>query len=103
MPRDQARRLLLRCALVDGLIDTVMAYKQRHRLGRFAEKHDEEMESASEVVDIPVGSRCEVESTEEGLHKRGTVRYVGKTKFGQNGTIWVGVEYDEPFGKNDGS
>jgi tubulin-folding cofactor B len=51
-------------------------------------------------VDIPVGSRCEIESNEPGLRKRGTVRYVGTTKFSKG--TWVGVEYDEPLGKNDG-
>ena len=58
---------------------------------------------AARAVHIPVGARCQVESTEEDFHKRGTVRFVGPTKFGSGGGIWVGIEYDEPIGKNDGS
>ncbi|KIP02302.1 hypothetical protein PHLGIDRAFT_96132 [Phlebiopsis gigantea 11061_1 CR5-6] len=82
--------------------DTVLAYKQRHKIGRFAEK-DQPEQHASPEISIPVGSRCEVETTEEGFHKRGTVRFVGLTKFGTGEGIWVGIEYDEPIGKNDGS
>ena len=53
-------------------------------------------------VDIPIGAWCEVESEEESLHKHGTVRFVRPTKFNTTG-VWVGVEYDEPIGHNDGS
>ncbi|KAF9779318.1 tubulin-folding cofactor B [Thelephora terrestris] len=81
--------------------DTVLAYKQRQKLGRFAEKADEEQQETEEDVNIQVGSRCQIESTEPGFHKRGTVRFVGKPKFSHG--VWVGVEYDEPIGKNDGS
>ncbi|KAJ7102985.1 tubulin-folding cofactor B [Mycena crocata] len=81
--------------------DTVLAYKQRNKVGRFAPK-DETSKPVAEVK-IDVGSRCEVESSEPGLSKRGTVRFVGPTSFGNGEGIWVGVEYDEPMGKNDGS
>ncbi|CAL1714440.1 unnamed protein product [Somion occarium] len=82
--------------------DTVLAYKQRNKIGRFAEK-EAEIEKPLPKIDIPIGARCEVETSETDLHKRGTVRFVGPTKFGNGEGIWVGIEYDEPMGKNDGS
>jgi tubulin-folding cofactor B len=88
--------------LVSSHPDSVLAYKQRQKVGRFAEKA-EPTTSPAMTVDIPIGSRCEVESIEPGLHKRGTVRYVGPTEFGSAGGVWIGIEYDEPMGKNDGS
>lgn len=80
----------------------MLAYKQRHKIGRFAESGEPSPKPLHEV-NIPVGARCEVETAEEGFHKRGTVRFVGQTKFGTGEGIWVGIEYDEPIGKNDGS
>ncbi|KAH9479275.1 Tubulin-folding cofactor B [Psilocybe cubensis] len=80
--------------------DTVLAYKQRNKIGRFAPQNSTP-EPERPSVNVPIGSRCEVESAEAGLSKRGTVRFCGPTKFSQG--TWVGVEYDEPFGKNDGS
>ncbi len=82
--------------------DSVLAYKQRHKIGRFADQAAEEpVQTEPEAVDIPVGARCEIETTVEDFKKRGTVRYVGTTDFAKG--AGVGVEYDEPFGKNDGS
>jgi tubulin-folding cofactor B len=40
-------------------------------------------------------------STNTVQNKRGHVRYIGGTKFG-NG-LWIGVELEAKFGKNDGS
>ena len=82
--------------------DTVLAYKQLHKVGRFAPPPlpPSDPLKVQTAVEIPLNSPCEVVSREEGLHKRGAVRFVGPTKFGKG--VWVGVEYDEPMGKNDG-
>ncbi|PRW56915.1 tubulin folding cofactor B [Chlorella sorokiniana] len=50
-----------------------------------------------EAAAISVGARCEVEGG-----KRGVVRYVGRCE-GLPLGWWIGVQYDEPVGKNDGS
>jgi tubulin-folding cofactor B len=97
--------------------DTVLAWKKRNQLGRFAAADgasndntsmakQEEIELA-EIADrgIKVGARCQIT---EGS-RRGTVRYVGKipeitgSVSQQAQLYWVGVEIDEPLGKNDGS
>jgi tubulin-specific chaperone B len=48
--------------------------------------------------DLHVGVRCQVGDDET---KRGWIRFVGDTEFAPG--VWVGIEYDEPRGKNDGS
>ncbi|XP_022153874.1 tubulin-folding cofactor B [Momordica charantia] len=48
-------------------------------------------------ANIKVGDRCEVEPGE----KRGVVKFVGRAESLAPG-FWVGVQYDEPLGKNDG-
>ena len=70
-------------------------------MGRFAPPLETPLPATSNV-DIPVGARCEVESAEEGLHKRGTTRFVGQMSFAGGG-VWGSVEYDEPIGRSDGS
>ena len=75
--------------------DTVLAYKQRNKIGRFADKTTEGTEQVQHI-DIPLGARCEVESSEEDFRKRGTVRFVGPTEFAKG--VWVGVEYDQAVG-----
>lgn len=53
---------------------------------------------AAAVASHPLGSRCEVSPG----GKRGAVRFVGAVPSLPAGP-WVGVEYDEPVGKNDGT
>ncbi|GAQ82952.1 Alpha-tubulin folding cofactor B [Klebsormidium nitens] len=48
---------------------------------------------------IKVGNRCEVDPGA----KRGEVMFVGNNCKGLPPGYWVGVKYDEPVGKNDGS
>ncbi|KAF9111259.1 hypothetical protein BGX27_005174 [Mortierella sp. AM989] len=88
--------------------DTVLAFKKRNNLGRFndatsdtssASAQDRAFEEAAK--NIKVDDRCEVDVGGAALKRRGTVRYIGKTEF-QPG-LWVGVQYDEPLGKNNGT
>eukprot|EP00039_Didymoeca_costata_P001459 m.52711 g.52711 ORF g.52711 m.52711 type:complete len:240 (+) comp10812_c0_seq6:172-891(+) len=86
---------------------TVRAYKERNKMGRFnpeiKAKMEEtaaqkEVEGEEEAKSMSIGDRCEV--TVGGV-KRGEIMYIGKPEF-QKGW-WIGVKYDEPLGKNDGS
>ncbi|GAA5882052.1 hypothetical protein JCM3774_005123 [Rhodotorula dairenensis] len=84
--------------------DTVLAYKKRNQLGRFAPTASPGPEATPAIPsNLVPGARCQV-SLSEVLHRRGTVRFVGPTEFGaKDASIWVGVEWDEPVGKNDGT
>ena len=85
--------------------DAVLAFKQRNKLGRFDPTKDASTASQTSP-DLPPsftqGARCLVDLSGTATNPRkGTLRYIGTTHFA-NGT-WIGVEYDEPVGKNDGS
>merc|ERR1712179_68535 len=92
--------------------DSVRAFKQRMKMGQFAEvdpeekarreaeKKKKEDDEKALAESIKAGNRCEV-AVQGQMPRRGTVMYSGLTDFKPG--YWIGIKYDEPVGKNDGS
>jgi tubulin-folding cofactor B len=87
--------------------DSVLAWKKAQKLGRFdpnAPSHEQariaEIAREIEARGIAVGKRCRVGQDDT---KRGEIKYVGDVKEIPGVGAWVGVQLDEPVGKNDGS
>ncbi|KND00443.1 uncharacterized protein SPPG_04762 [Spizellomyces punctatus DAOM BR117] len=101
----QVEKFEISDAEYDKRNDSVRAFLQRNKMGKFAEKTDAdrelEVQYKEEADKTKVGDRCEVEAEGDGLVKRGTVRFVGTVQFKPG--YWVGVQYDEPLGKHDGT
>lgn len=62
-------------------------------------KDPSEIPGPESVEGMKVGDRCEVMPGA----RRGTVRYVGEIEQISAGGHWVGVQFDEPVGHNDGT
>lgn len=91
--------------------DTVLAWKKNQKLGRFDPERETQLKSLADSVTrthqeqieskgIKLGSRCIIG---EDSQRRATVRFIGVVEELPGGGLWVGVQYDEPLGKNDGS
>lgn len=64
------------------------------------EQAEEELPSGPETVEgMAVGDRCEVMPG----GRRGTVAFIGEIANLGKGGYWVGVKFDEPVGRGDGS
>lgn len=88
--------------------NTVRDFLRRNKMGKYNPEEQAKMDerAAEEAAEqerlaavAVVGSRCLV--TAKGPRRIGTVRYTGPVE-GKTG-IFVGVEFDEPLGLNDGS
>lgn len=89
--------------------DSVRSFLKKNRLGKYNEEEmkqiEEKRKQAAEeeqrrADSITVGSRCKVQ-VKGNPTRLGTVMYKGEID-GKKG-VFIGVKYDEPLGKNDGS
>jgi len=99
-----------------GRKGTLKEFLMRNKLGKYnpviigqkeedAKREEEERirleEKENQIIEsMEIGQRCEV-SIPNQVPKRGVVMFKGPVRFASG--LWVGVRYDEPFGKNDGS
>lgn len=106
---DSAERFQLSEQEYEKKDDTLRSFLQRNKLGKYneeemnklKEQQQKEIEEEAKLAEaVLVGARCEVRVPQQGV-RRATVRYNGPLE-GAKG-LWIGVQYDEPRGKNDGS
>eukprot|EP00189_Rhodosorus_marinus_P003896 CAMPEP_0113964752 /NCGR_PEP_ID=MMETSP0011_2-20120614/7333_1 /TAXON_ID=101924 /ORGANISM="Rhodosorus marinus" /LENGTH=252 /DNA_ID=CAMNT_0000977127 /DNA_START=87 /DNA_END=845 /DNA_ORIENTATION=+ /assembly_acc=CAM_ASM_000156 len=84
-------------AAYDSRKDTFRAYKKTQAAKQRASSGKENSNGEELVRSFKVGDRCEVSPGQ----RRGTIRFVGVADEFPAG-YWVGIEYDEPVGRNDG-
>lgn len=87
--------------------NTVRDYLKSNNLGKYNEeemkvieerKKQEQLEQEQKAESINIGDRCVVAA--KGPRRLGTVRYKGP--FHLKPGVFIGVEFDEPLGMNDG-
>lgn len=93
--------------------DSVLHWKKVNKLGRFdphtsdprtLEILSQESRDLVQSKNITVGARCKCHS--HNTEKLATVKYIGlvpEIKVMVPNQTWIGLQFDEPVGKNDGS
>lgn len=86
--------------------NTVLAWKTKNQLGRFDPEFETQKAARAKldhdaIKAMNIGDRCRTINIEG--ERRGTIRYLGKIDQLDDGeSDWVGIEFDEPVGKNNG-
>lgn len=89
--------------------DTLKSFLKKNNLGKYNEEEMKELEEKrkkaaeeeqKKAALCTLGSRCQVQVKGQPS-KRGEIMYNGELE-GKKG-IFIGIKYDEPLGKNDGS
>nr|XP_039259518.1 tubulin-folding cofactor B-like [Styela clava] len=89
-------------------MDSVRAFLKKKKMGKYdpeeqvrmKQKEEERKQMEKEALEnIKVGSRCEVKLPNNNATKGHSE--ICMTEFQPN--LWIGVEYDEPYGKNNGT
>nr|CAB3266846.1 tubulin-folding cofactor B [Phallusia mammillata] len=89
--------------------NTVRSFLKQQKEGKYnpeLEKQKQEQARQNAMINeealksISLNSRCEV-TVPDQMIRRGTVRFIGETEFKPG--IWIGIEYDEPYGKHNGT
>ncbi|XP_017776441.1 PREDICTED: tubulin-folding cofactor B-like [Nicrophorus vespilloides] len=85
--------------------DSVRSFLVKNKMGQYNEefqrkKEKQEQEEQTLAEATSVGARCKV-TVKNAATRLGTVMYSGQVE-GLAG-YWIGVKYDEPLGKNNGS
>ncbi|KAM6225830.1 tubulin-folding cofactor B [Porphyrio hochstetteri] len=75
-------------------------YDEEGTRRRTEEQQQTRAQEAALAAALPLGTRCQVRVPGQPC-KLATIMYVGQTDFKPG--YWVGVRYDEPLGKHDGS
>ncbi|CAK7894848.1 tubulin-specific chaperone B [[Candida] anglica] len=87
--------------------DSALKWKENNKLGRFDPQFqsikDRNIEENLKLSsNISVGDRCRTINIQG--ERRGAVKFIGKVpELDQGEQTWVGIEFDEPVGKNNGT